>query len=130
MKNLVIIAPLVLAACHMTVTPNQYIANMYAKGSLKGYGNSVGGESGCQQGPSCPGCHVQYFDRVKLVVEEILARPENGHKKVDACEVTVTDSLGLMNISETRYIPATDAYDCEIVYDKEKAYLKAMGFEE
>ena len=129
MKPIIILPALALAACHATVTPDQYIANMYAKGTLKGYGNSAGTGESCQ-GASCPGCHVQNFDRVRLVVEEVLVRPDTGIKHVDACQVTVTDSLGLMNISETRYIPATDTYDCEIVYDKEKTYLKAMGFEE
>lgn len=119
-----------LAACRMSVTPDIYIANMYAKGTLKNYGSGVCTGDTCSQITSCPGCHVQHFDRVKLVVEEILDYPESGHKHVDACEVTVTDSLGLINISETRYIPATETYDCEVVYDKEKAYLKAMGFEE
>lgn len=129
MKKIIVLALAALCGCQTMVTPDQYIANMYAKGTLKGYGNNVGSSETCS-GASCPGCHVQHFDRARLIVEEVLTHPESGKKHVEACHVTVTDSLGLMNITETRYIPATETYGCEVVYEKEKSYLTAMGFQE
>jgi len=124
-KSICIIGVLLLAGCQ-TYTPKQYVANMYAKGTLNGYG-----ETGvtCETNKNCPGCHVKSFDRVKLTVTEIMAQ-NTTTPFVEACEVSVIDSLGLMNITESRYIPATDFTACETVYEKEKSYLKAMGFSE
>ncbi len=124
-KYLVLAGMLVLTACQ-TYAPRQYVANMYAKGSLTGYENTGNMN---EANTNCPGCHVKNFDRAKLTVEEIVS--ERGIEPVlVACQVTVIDSLDLKNISEMRYIPATDPLSCETVFEKEKSYLKAMGFAE
>ncbi len=133
MKIYLIAGLSLLAACTSTITPNEYVANMYAKGELDNYQDTgVGGCSANGGGTSCPGCHVKRFDRVKLTVDEVLVESERmaGRKVVDGCQVEVEDSLHLMNISEQRYIPAAPDYTCKTVYEKEKAYLKAMGFQE
>jgi len=122
------LALICLTSCTMT-GPNLYVANMYAKGTLNNYMDT--GVS-CSENKNCPGCHVKNFDRVKLTVEEVLAKGSSiqNSTEVEGCLVTVVDSLGLKNISEERYIPAADTYSCETVYEKEKSYLKAMGFAE
>jgi hypothetical protein len=53
-----------------------------------------------------------------------------GEKVVDSCVVSVSDSLGLINISESRNIPAENEFTCSTVFEKEKLYLKSMGFSE
>lgn len=114
-----------LTACQSPVA-QQYVANMYAKGTLKGYENVK--ESDSKQ-YACPGCHVKNYARVKLTVDEILS--ENSMEYyVQGCRVSVVDSLGLMNVSTERYIPATDNSSCITVFEKEKSYLKSMGFAE
>ncbi len=131
MKKIIVSSVMFLSACSTTGTicSNQYIANMYAKGTLNNYDETG---TGCGENKNCPGCHVKQFDRVKLTVDEILDESARMHgiKEVDVCAVTIEDSLKLKNISETRYIQATDEYTCEMVYEKEKSYLKAMGFSE
>ena len=131
MKKYLFLSGAILSACTTggTICSNQYVANMYANGTLNNYSETG---TGCCENKNCPGCHVKHFDRVKLTVDEVLdeASRQHGIKDVDACAVTVEDSLKLKNISETRYIPATDEYTCEMVYEKEKSYLKAMGFSE
>ena len=114
-----------LAACQTPVA-QQYVANMYAKGTLKGYENTgVANEANT----NCPGCHVKNYDRVKLTVNEILSKAGIEYF-VDGCRVSVVDSLGLINVSAERYIPATDNSTCITVFEKEKSYLKSMGFAE
>ena len=138
MKKYILLGCMGLAACTNTVCPNQYIANMYANGTLNNYDNAEstcpcnGAQSDAGATPSCPGCHVKHFDRVKLTVEEVGPGYDynNGIQVVDGCVVTIQDSLHLKNVSERRYIPATAEYTCEMVYEKEKNYLKAMGFSE
>lgn len=117
------LALLCLTSCTQVV-PNQYIANMYANGTLKNYEDTG---VGCPENKNCPGCHVKHFDRVKLTVDEVISKT---NFELEGCVVTIQDSLGLKNISEVRYIPATYTYSCDVVYEKEKAYLKAMGFSE
>lgn len=124
-KSICILGLLVAAGCQ-TYVPAQYVANMYAKGTLNGYGETG---TSCETNKNCPGCHVKSFDRVKLTVTEVLAQ-NTSRPVVEACRVSVVDSLELMNITENRYIPATDFTTCETVYEKEKSYLKAMGFAE
>ncbi len=121
MKKCFILIACVLTACAHQIMPDQYVANMYAKGTLNGYGDG-----------SCAGCHIKSFDRVKLTVDEELssADRQRGKRVIDACIVSIEDSLHLVNISAQRYIPATNEYNCEVIFEKEKAYLKAMGFEE
>lgn len=116
---------LALAACK-TPVPQQYVANMYAHGTLKGYENVK--DSGGKE-YSCPGCHVRNYDRVKLTVEEVVNAAGVDYFVV-GCRVSVIDSLGLMNVSAERYIPATDNSSCVTVFEKEKSYLKSMGFSE
>ena len=117
-----------LTAC-TTIGPDLYVANMYAKGTLNNYADTG---ASCSENKNCPGCHVKSFDRVKLTVEEVLVKGAGMHvqKEVNGCNVSVTDSLNLQNITEKRYIPATDIDSCETVFEQEKAYLKAMGFTE
>lgn len=114
-----------LVACQTPVA-QQYVANMYAKGTLKGYENVQ--ESDSKQ-YACPGCHVKNYARVQLTVNEILAKAGMEYF-VEGCRVSVVDSLGLMNVSAERYIPATDNLSCITVFEKEKSYLKSMGFAE
>lgn len=118
-----------LTACTTVAGPNQYIANMYAKGTLNNYSDTG---ASCSENKNCPGCHVKSFDRVTLTVDEVLDNSSKfqNRKVVDGCKVSIIDSLHLQNISEQRYIPATPQYTCETVYEKEKSYLKAMGFAE
>lgn len=126
MKKIAILCGvLLLTACQM-VGPKQYIANMYANGTLDGYETT----GGCMANEKvCPGCHVKNFDRALLTVTEVW--DENAMEPVvTACRVSVVDSLGLLNVSDSRYIPASELTTCDIVYEKEKAYLKAMGFSE
>ena len=137
MKKYILLGCIGLTACTNTICPNQYIANMYANGTLNNYDNAettcpCTDAQRCPDVKTCPGCHVKHFDRVKLTVEEVGPGYDynNGIQVVDGCVVTIQDSLNLKNISETRYIPATPEYTCEIVYEKEKNYLKAMGFAE
>lgn len=124
-KSICFIGVMLLTACQ-TYTPKQYIANMYAKGTLNGYSDTG---TACATNTNCPGCHVKSFDRVKLTVTEIMTQ-NSANPFVEACQVSVIDSLGLVNITENRYIPATDFTACETVFEKEKSYLKAMGFAE
>lgn len=131
MKKYLIFGCCALTACTSNyVCSKQYIANMYANGTLNNYDDT--GSSCCEGNKNCPGCHVRHFDRVKLTVEEVLDNysRQNGVKELEACVVEVKDSLGLKNVSASRYIPATEEYNCEMVFEKEKAYLKAMGFAE
>lgn len=134
MKKIIIISIATsLSACAPQVFPDQYVSNMYANGTLNGYENTGTGCSNCEKScVNCPGCHVKHFDRVKLVVDEVLVESEQrmGNKVVDACLVSVVDSLKLLNISAERYIPAENNLSCAEVYEKEKSYLKAMGFVE
>ena len=123
----IIFLPVVLglAACQTPVA-QQYVANMYAKGTLKGYENTgVANEANT----NCPGCHVKNYDRVKLTVNEILSKAGIEYF-VEGCRVSVVDSLGLINVSAERYIPATDNSSCITIFEKEKSYLKSMGFAE
>ena len=99
---------------------------MYAKGTLKGYEDTGSGKA------TCPGCHVKNYDRALLTVDEVLdeSAARFGEKIVDSCLVTVVDSLNLINISEVRDIPAESEFTCSTVFEKEKSYLKSMGFSE
>ena len=128
-KSFATLAVLLLGACAGQVGPDQYIANMYAKGTLKGY---EGTGTGCQGNTNCPGCHIKNYDRVLLTVDEVLdeSAARMGEKIVDSCQVSVVDTLGLMNISESRNIPAESEFTCGTVFEKEKSYLKSMGFAE
>lgn len=123
MKNLnkiLIGLGLCLTACQQPAL--QYATNMYAKGTLKNYTTP-------ETLPSCPGCHVKNFDRVTLVVDEVLSRSSTT-RLVEACNVSVKDSLGLANITTYRSIPTTGIISCADVFEKEKLYLEAMGFSE
>ena len=125
-KTLITTAVLLLGACAGQIGPDQYIANMYAKGTLKGYEETGSGKA------TCPGCHIKNYDRVLLTVDEVLDESAKrlGEKVVDSCQVSVVDSLGLINISESRNIPAESEFTCSTVFEKEKSYLKSMGFVE
>ena len=128
MKKYTLLCLVGLTGCTNAVCPNQYIANMYANGTLNNYEDTG---ASCNENKNCPGCHVKHFDRVLLTVDEVLSGyNQNGIKNVEVCAVNIQDSLKLKNISETRYVPATHEYTCEMVYEKEKNYLKAMGFSE
>ena len=123
-------AALLLGACVGQIEPDQYVANMYAKGTLKGYEET--GTSCSATKATCPGCHIKNYDRVLLTVDEVLNESAKrlGQKVVESCQVSVVDTLGLMNISESRNIPAENELTCSTVYEKEKSYLKSMGFAE
>ena len=73
--------------------------------------------------------NVKNFDRVTLVVDEVLSRSSTT-RLVEACNVSVKDSLGLANITTYRSIPTTGVISCADVFEKEKLYLEAMGFSE
>jgi len=131
-KTLITTAVLLLGACAQQIGPDQYIANMYAKGTLKGYEETGLNCTSSSCKASCPGCHIKNYDRVLLTVDEVLDESAKrlGEKVVDSCLVTVVDSLNLINISETRDIPAESEFTCSTVFEKEKSYLKSMGFSE
>ncbi len=103
---------------------------MYAKGTLTGYEDTG---TSCDINKLCPGCHIKNFDKVKLTVEEVLSRNNQtvlSDYNLDGCNVYVSDSLNLINISDHRYIPATNSESCAIIFDQEKSYLESMGFSE
>ena len=112
-----------LTACQPPIA-QQYVANMYAKGTLKGYENVK--ESDSKQ-YACPGCHVKNYARVQLTVDEVLGKSAVKYF-VKGCRVSVIDSLGLINVSAERYIPAMDSSYCVTVFEQERDYLKSMGF--
>lgn len=127
MKKICLIPAVLLSACTATTTisnsikyttkhtPQVYSTTMYAKGNL------------AKHDTGCLGCHIHDFDRVNVIVEEVLS---NDSKVMDACHIEVTDSLDLVNIKTDKYVPLQDSTTCETLFNKEKSYLKAMGFAE
>ena len=104
-----------LTACQPPIA-QQYVANMYAKGTLKGYENVKESDS-------------KQYARVQLTVDEVLGKSAVKYF-VKGCRVSVIDSLGLINVSAERYIPAMDSSYCVTVFEQERDYLKSMGFTE
>ncbi len=116
MKKIYLLPLILLAACTTQRPLHMYSTSMYAKGGLEKYNLE------------CPGCHVEKFDRADILVAELSSSTTS--RTVDACHIAVEDSLQMKNIQTDRVVPVTSSTDCETLFNKEKSYLKAMGFAE